>query len=78
LNKPDAARGSTPPREYYNTERKFYDDLTRSFFVQHTLSSFGILGTMEIAIIIAGTALLVGTFLHRLIAHHPDDGPSEF
>jgi hypothetical protein len=32
------------------------------------------LNTMEIAIIIVGTVLLVGTFLHRLIAHHPDDG----
>jgi hypothetical protein len=25
-----------------------------------------------------GHGAVVGTFLHRLIAHHPDDGPSKF
>jgi hypothetical protein len=32
---------------------------------------------MAIAIIIVGTALLVGTFLHCLMTHHPDDGPAK-
>jgi hypothetical protein len=31
---------------------------------------------MAIAIIIVGMGLLVGTFLHCLINHHPDDGPA--
>jgi hypothetical protein len=33
---------------------------------------------MTIAIIIVGMGLLVGIFLHCLIAHHPDDGPAKF